>query len=191
MTLKVIDYSKSIIYKIVCNDLNITDVYVGNTTDFKRRKASHKNACINKNNIGYNLKIYQIIRNNGGWFNWSMIEIEKCNCNDSNEAKARERHYYEFLNSTLNTQYPNRTIKELYIKDRIKRIDYQKQYNENNKEKYNIYQKQYRLLNKDKAIEYQKQYRLARAKSYMVLNTIDNNITSIDNNITRDIIMIC
>ena len=180
MTLKVIDYSKSIIYKIVCNDPNINDVYVGNTTDFKRRKASHKNACINKNNIGYNLKIYQIIRNNGGWQNWEMIEVEKCNCNNSNEAKARERYYYEFFNSTLNTQYPNRTIKELYIKDRIKRIDYQKQYNENNKEKYNIYQKQYRLLNKDKATEYQKHYRLLKKS----LNTINNNITG-------DIIMTC
>jgi hypothetical protein len=25
----------------------------------------------------YNLKLYQIIRANGGWDNWDMIEIEK------------------------------------------------------------------------------------------------------------------
>ena len=37
-----IDYSKTIIYKIVCNDLDITDLYVGHTTDFIRRRHHHK-----------------------------------------------------------------------------------------------------------------------------------------------------
>ena len=31
MPKKIIDYSKTIIYKIVCNDLTITEVYVGHT----------------------------------------------------------------------------------------------------------------------------------------------------------------
>ncbi len=39
MPKKIIDFSKTIIYKIVCNDLNITDVYVGRTTNFINRKA--------------------------------------------------------------------------------------------------------------------------------------------------------
>ena len=34
MPRKEIDYSKTVIYKIVCNDLNVKDVYVGHTTDF-------------------------------------------------------------------------------------------------------------------------------------------------------------
>lgn len=29
-----IDYLKTIIYKIVCNDLNVKDVYVGGTSNF-------------------------------------------------------------------------------------------------------------------------------------------------------------
>ena len=44
-----IDYSKTIIYKIVCNDTNITDCYVGHTTDITRRKAHHKCSCNNPN----------------------------------------------------------------------------------------------------------------------------------------------
>ena len=28
------DYSRTVIYKIVCNDLSITDCYVGHTTEF-------------------------------------------------------------------------------------------------------------------------------------------------------------
>ena len=33
-----IDYSNTIIYKITCLDPNITDVYVGHTTNFVQRK---------------------------------------------------------------------------------------------------------------------------------------------------------
>jgi hypothetical protein len=85
MTKQFIDYTKTIIYKIVCNDLNITDVYVGHTTNFINRKALHKSNCNNINGKSYNLKIYNTIRNNGGWLNWSMIEIEKFqDCNDIN-----------------------------------------------------------------------------------------------------------
>lgn len=171
MPLKTIDYSKSVIYKIVCNDLNITDVYVGHTTDFIRRKSSHKSACINEKDKRYNLKVYQMIRNNGGWDNWSMVEIEKCNFKDSNEAGARERHYYETLNSTMNKNQPNRSIKELYEDNKDKRIIYQTQYNKDNKEKYNIYQKQY-----------QKKYRLMKK---------EKSLNSIDNSITCDNITIC
>ena len=33
-----IDYQKVIIYKLVCNDLTIKDLYVGHTTNFINRK---------------------------------------------------------------------------------------------------------------------------------------------------------
>ena len=141
MPKKIIDYSKTIIYKIVCNDLTITEVYVGHTTNFINRKARHKSNCNNINGKEYNLKIYTIIRDNGGFENWSMIEIEKFqDCNDINEAIARERYYYELLNAKLNTNYPARNIKE---------------YRECNKDK----NKTYRLQNKDKIYEYSKEYR--------------------------------
>jgi hypothetical protein len=42
-----IDYSKTIIYKIVCKDVNIKDCYVGSTTNFTNRKGQHKNIAIN------------------------------------------------------------------------------------------------------------------------------------------------
>ena len=38
MTLKKIDYSKLVVYKIVCNDLRVTDLYVGSTTNIEQRK---------------------------------------------------------------------------------------------------------------------------------------------------------
>ena len=153
-----IDYSKTIIYKIVCNDLNICDVYVGSTTDFIRRKRQHKTICNNEKDKSHNLKVYQTIRQNGGWCNFSMVEIEKYNCNDSNEARARERYHYELLNTSLNTIYPKRSMKEYYETKKEQIKEYQKHYNEANKEKITEYKKQYVETNKEKIKEYKKQY---------------------------------
>ena len=40
-----IDCSKGLIYKIYCKDEKIKDVYIGQTTDFVRRKFAHKTSC--------------------------------------------------------------------------------------------------------------------------------------------------
>ncbi len=114
MPRKAIDYSKTIIYKIVCNDLTITDCYVGHTTDFTKRKCHHKNSCLNENYKQHNLKIYTKIRENGGWENYEMIEVEKYSCIDSNVATARERYWFEQLNANLNSDHPGRSKCEWY-----------------------------------------------------------------------------
>jgi hypothetical protein len=98
-----IDYSNTIIYKIFCNDKTINDVYVGHTTNFTNRKHSHKRACCNLDN---KLKIYNTIRQNGGWDNWNMVEIAKYNCSDNTEARIKEQQHYEELNSNLNSCPP-------------------------------------------------------------------------------------
>ena len=77
MPRKQIDYSKTHFYKIVCKDTNIKDCYVGHTTDFTRRKSQHKHLCYAENDKGYNIYVYEFIRENGGWDNWNMVEIEK------------------------------------------------------------------------------------------------------------------
>ena len=99
-------------YKIVCKDLNIQDVYVGHTTRFRQRKNCHKTKSQNENDISYHEHKYRIIRENGGWDNWEMIEIEKYSCQDENEAKAKERYWIETLNCSLNSYVPLRTDKE-------------------------------------------------------------------------------
>ena len=87
-----IDYNNTIIYQILCNDISIKGVYVGHTTDFTRRKNQHKNACNKPTNKMHNFRLYKVIRENGGFENWSVVEIEKYPCHDGNEARARERH---------------------------------------------------------------------------------------------------
>jgi hypothetical protein len=130
-------------YKIVCKDLTIPLCYVGHTTNFIKRKQQHKEACNNINNKEYNTFKYVEIRNNGGWDNWIMIEVEKFSCNDFNEACKREREIIELLNAQLNMVLPTRT---------------QTEYKEVNKEKYKQYYKDYRILNKDKKQQQGKEY---------------------------------
>lgn len=91
------DYSKTIIYKIVCKDLSVTDLYVGHTTNWTKRKANHKSSIENINHKDYNSKKSTFMREQNGWSNWSMIQIENYPCNDVHEACARERYWYETL----------------------------------------------------------------------------------------------
>jgi hypothetical protein len=98
-----IDYSKTIIYKIVCKDKTINDVYVGHTTSFIKRKYQHKLCC---NNLNNKIKIYEVIRANGGWDNWEMIEIATYNCNNSEEARIKEQEHYEEIIKPLNAVKP-------------------------------------------------------------------------------------
>ena len=132
--MKVIDYSNTIIYKLVPNDLNLDLIYIGSTTNFRARKFTHKNFCNNINSKAYNRKVYKMIRDNGGWNQWSMIEIEKYPCADSNECRKRERELMEQFNANLNTNKAFLTPKEFI----------------QNKNKYNSYYNPiYRLANRE------------------------------------------
>jgi len=96
------NYSKTVIYKIVCDDDNVTELYVGSTTEFVKRKCGHKTSCNNEKDRNYNLKLYKMIRYNGGWENWRMIEVEKFPCNDKREAEYREEYWRKNLKAELN-----------------------------------------------------------------------------------------
>jgi hypothetical protein len=58
------------------------------------------------NNLNNTLKIYNIIRDNGGWDNWEMVEIAKYNCKDNTEARIKEQEHYELLKANLNCVSP-------------------------------------------------------------------------------------
>jgi hypothetical protein len=174
-----IDYSKTIIYKIVCNDLTVTDCYVGSTTDFKTRKAVHKNVCNNESSKSYNLKIYKMIRDNGGWDNWVMLQIELYPCKDSNEAHARERYWYENMNAKLNTHVPNRTRDEWRDEHKEDVKEYAKEYNakyyDDNKKEMKEEMKEYYIQNKDRIKDRKKEYyiqnkeKIAKHKSEIII----------------------
>ena len=121
-----ITYVNTIIYKIVCKNTEITDCYVGHTTNIKSRKAEHKYASISEDCKSYNLKLYQTIRKNGGWDNWDMIEIEPYPCECKREAEIREHYWYFELKATLNTISPLMDLEKrqsTYLKTREKQMN--------------------------------------------------------------------
>ena len=136
-----IDYSNTIIYKICCRDPSVTYEYYGHTTDKINRKKHHKYNCNDENNKHYNLKIYQTIRENGGWDNWQFIVVEEYPCQNVNEARLRERHWIELKRPTLNTNIPGR-IHEEWRNDNIEQIsENKKKYHQENRERILEYKK--------------------------------------------------
>ena len=157
-----IDYSKTVFYKIVCNDLSIKDCHVGHTTDFTKRKALHKSGCQNSNSKQHNLRVYQFIRANGGWINWSVIPIEQMAMDNHLDALRREREHIEGFGSTLNKLIPSRSSAEYrheyYIEHRTEYQEKNRMYRETNKDNIRDYNKQHRETNKDKIQEHKQQY---------------------------------
>ena len=158
-----VDYSKTIIYKLVHKeDYDNVNIYIGSTTDFVKRKNSHKRTCNYENQKGHNDKKYQYIRGNGGWDCFNMIEVEKFPCNDKREAESREEYWRCHFNSQLNMKraYTTEEQKKEQLKERNDRNKSKyKEYREHNGDKISEYQKEYREHNGDKLSEYMKEYR--------------------------------
>jgi len=155
MAPKTIDYSNTIIYKIQHEDNDDKLVYVGSTTDFIRRKYFHKYCCNNPNSKAYNRKVYQMIRDNGGWECFKMLEIKKYPCNDSREAASEEERFRQLLNPSMNSYkaYSELTqqeqIKEWKQNHPEKNRQYIRKWRGNNPD----YDKNYHINNRDKIRE--------------------------------------
>lgn len=106
------NYENTIIYKLCCKDANITDIYIGHTISYYARRNNHKKCCNNQFGDKYNNYKYKFIRQNGGWDNWSMIEIKRVNCLDKREAERIERETIDELKPSLNKYMPFTTKDE-------------------------------------------------------------------------------
>jgi hypothetical protein len=169
MPKKPIDYSNCCIYKIEHIE-NESLIYVGHTTNFKQRKAEHKNTCNNEKHTRFNLKLYTMIRENGGWEMFVMIEVEKYPCNDKREADKRENELMKELKASMNKISSFRTNEERLENDRQRErqrykenkeeiLKRKKEYRENNKEKLKQYNIEYAEKNKEKIAKRDKEYR--------------------------------
>jgi len=122
-------YQNTIIYKIICKDKNISNTYVGLTINFEKRKRIHELDCNNFKKA----KLYDFIRENGGWNNWEMIILEKCCCQNRKDAGIREKYWYEKLNANLNKNYPSRNGDEWYQDNKERLIELQRIWREKKK----------------------------------------------------------
>jgi hypothetical protein len=152
----------SCIYKIICNDDKITDFYIGSTFDLTKRIVYHNRDYPKK------LKVYEFIRVNGGWDNWSFITIEDINYDISKQDLfKKEQEWMDKLKSTLNSQrafghdvkqYNHDYFIKYYPEHKEKFLDNAKKYYKDNKEDILIKRKEYHEKNRETIIVKQKEY---------------------------------
>ena len=141
-------WENCIIYKLWNED----DFYIGSTTDFACRKRHHKSNCNNEKSQNYNLKLYQLIREKGGWDAWSIIPLEEYkDCKNQTEARIREEEWRVKTNASLN-------MRRAYRSDELKKESLTR-YREQNHEKIAEINKQYREQNREKISQYREQNR--------------------------------
>jgi len=136
-----IDYTNTIIYKIQHTEKEEL-IYVGHTTDFTKRKSAHKLTTRSEKDKAYNRNLYKMIRDNGGWESFNMIEVKKFSCASKREAEAEEDKVMRELKATMN-MIRAFVRPEDVIEDRLK---YRATHIEEIKEKARIYREN---LNKD------------------------------------------
>jgi len=158
-------------YKIVCNDIKVTQIYVGSTKDLKDRKRIHKYRCNTPDDEGYNTKVYKFIRNNGGWNNWSFNVLDTKECIDKYDSYVIEQSYINELKSELNSisAYTGLNRQEYEIKYYQKNKEKILQYNKKNKENIKEYQNHYRQENKEKIKQYRQENKEKLNEQYCCL----------------------
>ena len=163
MPKKPIDYSKALIYSIVCMT-DETLIYVGSTTNFRERKYTHKSVCNNENDEKHNLQVYVMIRANGGWDSFEMTPIKEFPCKNKVQLVIEEERIRKEMNAKLNTRkaylspeerkkqkYENH--KQQYEKNKEHIVERTKQWRETHNEQYIERGKQYRETHKEQCIE--------------------------------------
>jgi len=96
-----------IIYKLICKDKKINQIYIGSTINLINRISLHKRDCLTKNT-----KLYKCIRNNGGFKNWEFKKIANIVSENNKDIRKLERFYFEHYKPVLNKNYPIRSRAE-------------------------------------------------------------------------------
>jgi len=154
-------------YKIVNVNGDCEMCYVGSSCDMKHRRITHKYRCNTPKSKRYNTKVYQTIREHGGWDEFQIVEIGAAEQITLTESHIIEETYRIELKATMNTNRCIITKDGMKERDKQYRTDNadkikerQKQYNIDNADK----NKQYRIDNVDKIKEHDKQYRTDNAE---------------------------
>ena len=66
---------KAVIYKL--SDKTADHIYVGSTTNLLQRGQQHKSDCKNEKSPRHKNYLYEVIRGNGGWNEWEVVEFGK------------------------------------------------------------------------------------------------------------------
>jgi len=118
------------VYCIVSKDTDIQEVYIGSCVDLNKRITYHKGFCNNKNGKEYNFKLYQFIRENGGFNNWKFIWLELFKTDDTIFLKQLEQIWMDSFPKELllnsNRAFGLDIEREKETKKKYNKKDYQK-----------------------------------------------------------------
>lgn len=143
-----------VIYLIKHKTCDDKKVYVGSTTNLKERIRLHEEKCYDVKSREYNKKLYEYIRENGGFYMYEFIILECYVCNFKYELHDREDDYIQMYDNNLNIYRAYLTREQNKEKQYMR---HKKYYNEN-KDKIKDINKKYRDENKDKIKENKKKY---------------------------------
>jgi hypothetical protein len=150
MPKKPIDFSKALIYSIVCKS-DETLLYIGSTTNFTQRKNAHKTACNNEKNKDHNSPVYVIIRANGGWDNFEIKPVKEYTCESKIQLVIEEERIRKEMKANLNAMRAYLSPEE--------RQEYKIKYEESHKEMKQKYRKEHIEEAKQYSIEYRKEHK--------------------------------
>jgi hypothetical protein len=134
---------KYIIYRISIADY----IYIGSTKDFKQRQKHHK-----QDSKTSDFKLYQIIREQGGWDNCEMVPIEEYECDEMIQSRIREEYWRREYDANMNSIKSHQTQEEL----QEYKNKHQKNYYQNNKKEISEKAKEYRQIHNEQIKEYYK-----------------------------------
>lgn len=157
-------------YKICPKNKDLNYCYIGHTTNIIDRMKHHKMQATSEVANKIHFKLYQAIKQNGGWNEWEMIELDKINQKTKLQARIREQELIIEHKANLNTlnayiteeerATTKKAITEKYREENKELIRAQeKKYKEEHKEIIAEQMKKYREENKEKIREKNKEYK--------------------------------
>tara|TARA_B110000503_G_C6876316_1_gene300789 strand:- start:27 stop:581 length:555 start_codon:yes stop_codon:yes gene_type:complete len=133
--------------------------YVGSTENFNNRMSQHKCRCYSEKDKKYNCKVYQYMRQNGGFEKVDIMIIDKIIYNNKEQSLDMETKYMLMFNAELNSVYPKRSKKERYETNKESILEKRHKFYQENKERLSLKDKEKYEKNKESVKERVKKYR--------------------------------
>ena len=96
------DRPNYVIYMWKCKSELVSDLYLGHTNNYTKRKHEHMRACITEKHKSHNLNLYRMIRSNGGLENWECVIIHKFFAVNREAAEREEQLWINKMRPSLN-----------------------------------------------------------------------------------------
>jgi len=93
-----------LIHQYIRYSVKMKQLKIGHTTNFEKRKMDHMDHMI-ETETSYR-KVYEFIRNHGGWNNWNMIILATYTCKNRGHASRLEWFWWNKIGGSLNYTRP-------------------------------------------------------------------------------------